>query len=79
MKIRLRHVAAATVLSLVCIGSHADINSSLNAMWTSSAGGAVTGQKEDGKNRIRWAIIGFICAVGAYLILDIALRILFGT
>ena len=44
MKIRLRHVAAATVLSLVCIGSHADINSSLKAMWTSSAGGAATGQ-----------------------------------
>lgn len=40
--------------------------------------GAATGDKEKGKQRITWALIGLILSVAAYLILDVVLSALFG-
>ncbi|CAN7790419.1 conjugal transfer protein TraH [Caballeronia sp. LjRoot34] len=44
MKLRRTILAAAGLLSFFCSAVHADVNSSLNSMWNSSAGGAITGQ-----------------------------------
>lgn len=44
MKTRLRQLVLASTLLLSGAAAHADINSSLNAMWASSAGGTVNGQ-----------------------------------
>ena len=41
--------------------------------------GAATGDKEKGKNRITWAIIGLVLSLTVYLILDVALSALFAS
>lgn len=40
--------------------------------------GGATGDKEKGKQRITWAILGFILSVCSYLILDLVLEALIG-